>query len=56
VLVDAAGRVAQQGLPVVFRSVVQPGQQAAAQTSIVNVAQEQLPYLRFRVDGAKVAE
>jgi predicted Zn-dependent protease len=56
VLVDAAGRVAQQGLPVVFRSVVQPGQQAAAQTSIVNVAQDQLPYLRFRVDGAKVAE
>jgi tetratricopeptide (TPR) repeat protein len=56
VLVDAAGRVAQQGAPVVFRSVVQPGQQAEAQTSIVNVAQDQLPYLRFRVDGAKVAE
>jgi hypothetical protein len=56
VLVDAAGRVARQGSPVVFRSVVQPGQQAAAQTGIANVAQEQLPYLRFRVDGAKVAE
>jgi beta-barrel assembly-enhancing protease len=56
VLVDAAGRVAQQGSPVVFRSIVQPGQQAAAQTGIANVAQEQLPYLRFRVDGAKVAE
>ena len=56
VLVDAAGRVAREGSPVVFRSVVQPGQQAAAQTGIANVAQEQLPYLRFRVDGAKVAE
>jgi predicted Zn-dependent protease len=56
VLVDAGGRVAQQGSPVVFRSVVQPGEQAAAQTGIGNVAQAQLPYLRFRVDGAKVAE
>jgi hypothetical protein len=56
VLVDAAGRVARQGSPVVFRAVVQPGQQAAAQTGIADVAQEQLPYLRFRVDGAKVAE
>ena len=56
VLVDASGRVARQGSPVVFRTVVQPGQQAAAQTGIANVAQEQLPYLRFRVDGATVAE
>lgn len=56
VLVDAAGRVAREGSPVVFRAVVQPGQQAAAQAGIANVAQEQLPYLRFRVDGARVAE
>jgi predicted Zn-dependent protease len=56
VLVDGAGRVARQGSPVVFREVVQPGQQAAAQTGIDNVAQAQLPYLRFRVDDAKVAE
>ena len=38
VLVDGAGRIAQQGSPVVFRSVVQPGQQAAAQTGIDNVS------------------
>lgn len=56
VLVDAAGRVVQQGSPVVFRAVVQPGEQVAAQTGVANVAQEQLQYLRFRVDGAKVAE
>lgn len=56
VLVDASGRVARQGSPVVFRSVVQPGQQAAADTGIGSIAQEQLPYLRFRVDGARVAE
>lgn len=56
VLVDANGRVARQGMPVVFSSVVQPGQQAAAQTGIGSIAQAQLPYLRFRVDGARVAE
>jgi len=56
VLVDASGRVVQQGQPVVFRSAVQPGQQAAALTGISSITQEQLPYLRFRVDGAKVAE
>lgn len=56
VLVDAGGRIVQQGQPVVFRTAVQPGQQAAAQTGINGIAQEQLPYLRFRVDGAKVAE
>jgi predicted Zn-dependent protease len=55
VLVDASGRVVQQGSPVVFRSVVKSGQQAA-QLAGVNVSQQQLPYLRFRVDGAKVAE
>lgn len=56
VLVDASGRIVQQGSPVVFRSAVQPGQQAAAQTGIGSIAQAQLPYLRFRVDGARVAE
>lgn len=56
VLVDANGRIVQQGQPVVFRSAVQPGQQAAAQTGISSIAEAQLPYLRFRVDGAKVAE
>jgi beta-barrel assembly-enhancing protease len=56
VLVDGAGQVVQQGSPVVFRAVVQPGEQAAAQTGVTNVAESQLPYLRFRVDGATVAE
>jgi predicted Zn-dependent protease len=56
VLVDGAGRVAQQGSPVVFRVVLQPGQQTAAQSGIANVPEAQLPYLRFRVDSAKVAE
>ncbi|HEX2494150.1 MAG TPA: hypothetical protein VHK24_10270, partial [Steroidobacter sp.] len=56
VLVDSAGRIAQEGSPVVFREVVQPGQQAAAQTGVAGLAQAQLPNLRFRVDGATVAD
>jgi len=56
VLVDAGGRIVQQGQPVVFRSAVKPGEQAAAHTGINSIGQAQLPYLRFRVDGAKVAE
>jgi predicted Zn-dependent protease len=56
VLVDGAGRVARQSSPVVFNAVLQPGQQTAAQSGIASVAQAQRPYLRFRVDSAKVAE
>jgi predicted Zn-dependent protease len=56
VLVDAAGRVVRQGDPVLIRSVVNPGEQAAAPTGIANLSQEQLQALRFRVDGAQIAE
>ncbi len=56
VLVDATGRVVRQGDPVLIRSVVKPGEQAAAPTGIANLSQEQLQALRFRVDGAQIAE
>jgi beta-barrel assembly-enhancing protease len=56
VLVDANGRVMQQGDPVLIRSVVKPGEQAAAASGIDNLTQAQLQALRFRVDGAKIAE
>jgi predicted Zn-dependent protease len=56
VLIDAAGRVVQQGNPVVIQSVVKPGEQAAAASGIANLTPEQQQALRFRVDGAKVAE
>lgn len=56
VLVDAGGRIVQQGMPVVFRGAVQSGQQAVQQTGISGIAPAQLQYLRFRVDGARVAE
>ena len=55
-LVDASGRIVQQGSPVAISGVVKPGEQAAAQTGIANLSQEQLPALRFRVDAARIAE
>jgi beta-barrel assembly-enhancing protease len=36
--------------------VLQPGQQAAAPSGIGSIAQQQLPQLRFRIDGARIAE
>ena len=56
VLVDGAGRVVQQGKPVQIQAVVKPGEQAAAATGLANLTQEQMQALRFRVDGAKIAE
>lgn len=56
VLVDASGRIARQSVPVRVNNVLKPGEQAAAHTGIGNLTREQLPYLRFRVDGARVAE
>jgi predicted Zn-dependent protease len=56
VLVDSSGRILQQGNRVVINSVVKPGEQAAAATGLGNLPQEQLQALRFRVDGAKIAE
>jgi hypothetical protein len=56
VLVDASGRVAQQGSPVVIKAIVKPGEQAAAASGLANLTPEQQQALRFRVDGAKIAE
>jgi predicted Zn-dependent protease len=56
VLIDGTGRVMQQGQPVRVNALLKPGEQVAANTGIGNVGQEQLPYLRFRIDDARVAE
>jgi beta-barrel assembly-enhancing protease len=56
VLVDAGGRIVQQGEPVAIRSVVKPGEQAGAATGLANLPPEHLQALRFRIDAAKVAE
>lgn len=56
VLVDAGGRVVQQGSPVRVNRALKSGEQVAADAGLSGLTQEQLPYVRFRVDGAKVAE
>lgn len=56
VLVDVNGRIVQQGDPVTVQAVVKPGEQAATSSGLANLSQQQLQALRFRVDGAKVAE
>jgi hypothetical protein len=56
VLVDANGRIMQQASPVRVGAVLKPGEQVAAASGVGNIPQAQLPYLRFRVDGARIAE
>ena len=56
VLVDGNGRILQQASPVRVGAVLKPGEQVAAASGIGNIQQQQLPYLRFRVDGARIAE
>ena len=55
VRVDAAGRILQQGNPIRLRGALEPGQQAALDAGIGVIPAEQLPYIRFRVDGARAA-
>jgi predicted Zn-dependent protease len=56
VLVDAGGRVLQQGSPVRVNRALKSGEQVAADAGLAGLTQQQLPYVRFRVDGAKVAQ
>lgn len=56
VLVDGAGRVVQQAAAVRLSEVVKPGEQVAAFSGIASISQQELPYLRFRIDGARIAE
>jgi beta-barrel assembly-enhancing protease len=56
VLVDQSGRVMQQASPVRVAAVLKPGEQVAAGSGIGSISQQELPYLRFRVDGARIAE
>jgi beta-barrel assembly-enhancing protease len=56
VLVDANGRIVQQGNAVRIANTLKPGEQASVYSGIGSVPQDQVPYLRFRVDAARVAE
>jgi len=56
VLVDASGRIVQQGSPVAIQAVIKPGEQVAAPSGVGNLPQEQVQALRFRIDAAKIAD
>ena len=56
VLIDASGRVIQEGSSIAIQAVLKPGEQVASPSGIANLTQEQLQALRFRVDSAKIAE
>jgi beta-barrel assembly-enhancing protease len=56
VLIDGSGRIVREGSPVRLGNVVKPGEQASAFSGISSVPPEQLQSLRFRVDGAQIAE
>jgi len=56
VLVDASGRIVRQGSTIVIREVVNPNQRIVGDAGIGSVTPEQLPYVKFRVDGARMVE
>ena len=55
-LVDAAGRIAQQGKAVRIGRSLAPGEQFAMDPGVGTLSPEQLPLLRFRVDRARAVE
>lgn len=56
VLINGAGQIVQQGSPVRLSNTLKSGEQAAAPSGITSISQTELPYLRFRVDGAQVTQ
>jgi beta-barrel assembly-enhancing protease len=56
VLVDAAGRVVRQASPVRLGRVLAAGERVVADAGVGALTQEQLAAMRFRVDGARIAE
>lgn len=56
VLIDGAGRVVREASPVIIREVLKPNQRTAGDAGVGTVSPEQLGQIRFRVDGARIAE
>jgi predicted Zn-dependent protease len=56
VLVDNAGRIVREASPIVIRDVLKPNQRIAGDAGVGAIPPEQLSYVRFRVDGARIAE
>jgi predicted Zn-dependent protease len=56
VLVDEFGRVVREGSTVRIRETLQPGQRIGGDAGVGVLSQQQLPHVRFRVDGARIVE
>lgn len=56
VLIDEFGRVVREASPVVIQEVIKPNQRVAGDAGVGAVPPQQLSQVRFRVDGARVAE
>jgi hypothetical protein len=56
VLIDEFGRVVREASPVVIQEVINPNQRVAGDAGVGAVPPQQLSQVRFRVDGAQVAE
>ena len=55
-LVDAAGRVTQQGRAVRIDGPMQPGARMAVDAGLAGLTAEQLAQVRFRIESARVAQ
>lgn len=55
VMLDASGRVVQQGQPIRVTRTLQPGERYSADAGVGTITQQQLSYVRFRVDAATPA-
>lgn len=55
VLVDRAGRIVQQGSSIRVRDPLAPGAQVVVATGMAGLTAEQAAALRFRIDGAQLA-
>lgn len=56
VLIDGAGRIVRQGSPVRVGRTLRSGERIAVDPGIGQLPPDQLASLRFRIDGARVAE
>lgn len=56
VLVDGAGRIVREGTTIVIREVLNPDQRIASDAGVGALPPAQLAHIRFRVDGAQVAQ
>lgn len=56
VLVDASGRIIRQASTLRISRTVASGERIAIDSGVGRLTQDQLPHVRFRVDGARVAE